>query len=496
MKYTNPILRGDYSDPDVVRVGGDFYLISSSFTYLPGIPVLHSRDLVHWEQTGWAAPFLPFDRYGKPAHKCGTWAPSIRYFHGLFYVYVCLPDEGLMAFTAEKPEGPWTQHYVKDVCGWIDPCPLLDDNGDMYLVHGLANSRAGINNMLFVHRMSRDGFSVLDKGRLVYDGQDHGDVTVEGPKFYRRGEYYYILCPAGGVETGYQLALRSRSPFGPYERRVCLKQGSTSVNGPHQGGWVDDGHGRDWFIHFQDVDVYGRIVHLQPVEWKDGWPEMGSAGEPVMGGDTGLTGGEEYRLAMSDHFRNGMGIQWQFQANPCPMWVQNLNPGLRLFAAPAATPFEAGQFLSQLMQAGNFDMEVSLTWHGREGDIAGLCMMGYTWTHLQLNGKDVRLIQGTVEEINRFTPDRIAETCLQALEVPESFYSGEIRLRMCVRDASAAFEVWLDGAWHRLGGDCALSKGGWVGARPGIYCAGRNGQWGGHVDVSCVKVTDENGCEI
>ena len=99
MEYQNPILKGDYSDPDVIRVGEDFYLISSSFTYIPGIPVLHSRDLVHWELIGYAASHLPFERYRRPAHRCGTWAPSLRYHNGIFYVYVCLPDEGLFALT-------------------------------------------------------------------------------------------------------------------------------------------------------------------------------------------------------------------------------------------------------------------------------------------------------------------------------------------------------------------------------------------------------------
>ena len=119
MHYTNPILKGDYSVPDVIRVGEDFYMISSSFTYLPGIPVLQSRDLVHWELIGYAASSLPFERYRKPVHKCGTWAPSLRYHNGLFYVYVCLPDEGLFAFTAEDPAGRWDCHWIMDVSGWI-----------------------------------------------------------------------------------------------------------------------------------------------------------------------------------------------------------------------------------------------------------------------------------------------------------------------------------------------------------------------------------------
>jgi len=218
-RYTNPILYGDYSDPDVIRVEDDFYMVSSSFTYLPGIPVLHSRDLVHWEIAGYAAERLPFARYDHPAHKCGTWAPSIRWHHGLFYVFVCLPDEGLLVFTAKNPSDRWECHYVKDVTGWIDPCPLFDDDGQVWLVHGFAASRAGINNILYLHRMSSDAFQVLDKGRMIYDGNLNGDSTVEGPKVYKRKGQYWIFCPAGGVEHGYQLVLRADNLFGPYERR-------------------------------------------------------------------------------------------------------------------------------------------------------------------------------------------------------------------------------------------------------------------------------------
>ena len=282
MRYTNPILYGDYSDPDVVRVGEDFYMISSSFTYIPGLPVLHSKDLVHWELIGYAARRLPFARYDKPAHKSGIWAPSLRYHNGTFYIYVCMPDEGLFAFTTKDPAGEWECHYVKDVTGWIDPCPLFDDDGRAWLVHGFAASRAGINNVLYVHKLSPDGLTVLDKGKMVYDGADHNDITVEGPKAYKRDGVYWILCPAGSVRPGYQLALRAENIYGPYERRVVLSQGNTPINGPHQGGWVNDGHGMDWFIHFQDMDAYGRVTHLQPVDWSDGWPVMGNGGEPCL----------------------------------------------------------------------------------------------------------------------------------------------------------------------------------------------------------------------
>ena len=434
MKYRNPILYGDYSDPDVIRVGEDFYMISSSFTYIPGIPVLHSRDLAHWELIGYAAERLPFPAYEVPAHKKGTWAPSIRFRNGVFYVYVCLPDEGLIAFTARDPAGRWDFHYVKDVTGWIDPCPLFAEDGKVWLVHGLAASRSGINNMLFIHQMSEDGFSVLDKGRLVYDGADHGDVTVEGPKIYQREGKYWILCPAGGVQPGYQLALRSEHILGPYERRIVLSQGHTTVNGPHQGGWIEDGRGRDWFIHFQDIGPYGRVPHLQPVQWEDGWPVMGNAGEPVTEGDTGLA--EAFaEIPTSDDFRDGIGLQWQWQANPNPLWWKE-EPGKTLLrCVPAPNLFQAGQFLSQLMQYRNFDMDVALKLDGERGDEAGIAMMGYFYSMISIDGTHIRVRTGEVQETNRWISDQVTETEAASAE----WKRDRIVLRMRVEEGTVQY---------------------------------------------------------
>ena len=483
--YTNPILHGDYADPDVIRVGEDFYMISSSFTYVPGIPVLHSRDLVHWELCGYAAGRLPFERYDRPAHKCGMWAPSLRWHDGLFYVYVCMPDEGLFALTAEDPAGEWECHHVKDVVGWIDPCPLFDDDGRAWLVHGFAASRAGINNILYVHELSADGLSVLDKGQLVYDGGAHGDVTVEGPKFYKRNGKYWILCPAGGVKPGYQLALRADSVYGPYERRVVLSQGDTPVNGPHQGGWVDDGHGGDWFIHFQDVGVYGRIPHLQPVDWSDGWPMMGRQGHPVPEGEVGLPPFEG-AIPTSDHFEQGLGLQWQWQANPHQGWYTALKPGLRLHAAPAENLFHAGQFLSQLMQHRDFDMDVSLTLHRRRGDIAGVGMMGYTYYYLALGRGQVTLRRGEVTEVNRWTRERVAEQTLAGI----GWEQPRILLRMSVRDGQVSFSCGEDAKQLRpIGGAYPMTCGGWVSARPGVFAMNTQGAWGGWADVDYVEIT-------
>ncbi|MCR4876648.1 MAG: glycoside hydrolase 43 family protein [Clostridiales bacterium] len=489
MRYRNPILYGDYSDPDVIRVGEDFYMISSSFTYLPGIPVLHSRDLVHWELIGYAAERLPFPAYDVPAHKKGTWAPSIRYREGKFYVYVCLPDEGLICLTAEDPAGRWDFHYVKDVSGWIDPCPLFSEDGSVWLIHGLAASRCGINNMLFIHRMSEDGLNVLDKGTLVYNGADHGDVTVEGPKIYERQGKYWILCPAGGVAPGYQLALRSENILGPYERKIVLAQGSTPVNGPHQGGWIEDGRGRDWFIHFQDVGVYGRVPHLQPVDWSSGWPVMGNAGEPVPEGDTGLPLADA-EIPESDDFREGPGLQWQWQANPNPLWWKAENGELKLRCVPAPNLFQAGQFLSQLMQHRNFDMDVRLQLETESGDEAGLAMMGYGYSMISADGSRIRVRTGEAAETNRWIPDQVTETEKACAEWKES----AVLLRMRVQEGTVSYFYGRDETdLRRLGETYPLTCGGWTSARPGMFALNRAGRWGGWARVSACRIRPDHG---
>ena len=176
---------------------------------------------------------------------------------------------------------------MKEAKGWIDPCPFRDADGSLWLVHAWAKSRAGFNGILTVHRLSPDGLSVVDEGVNVFDGGTR-HPTIEGPKLYRRGEWVYIFAPAGGVKTGWQTVLRSRSVLGPYEERIVLAQGPTEVNGPHQGALVDTPSGESWFVHFQDRGPYGRITHLQPVTWRDGWPVIGEdpdgdgTGQPVL----------------------------------------------------------------------------------------------------------------------------------------------------------------------------------------------------------------------
>ncbi|RPJ06839.1 MAG: glycosyl hydrolase 43 family protein, partial [Spirochaetaceae bacterium] len=285
--YTNPILHADYSDPDAIRVGNDFYMVASSFNVVPGVPVLHSKDLVNWRIINHVVSQIPFPAYDLPQHGRGAWAPSIRYHDGKYFAYIPMPDEGIFMSQADDPAGKWSNLVcVRPGKGWIDTCPFWDDDGQAYLVNAFANSRIGIKSILHLSRMKPDGTGLLDDGRHIFDGTKK-HPTIEGPKLYKRNGWYYIFAPAGGVPKGWQTVLRSRSIWGPYEDRIVLHQGSTNINGPHQGAWIELENEESWFLHFQDKGVFGRILHLQPMKWENDWPVIGEdldadgIGQPV-----------------------------------------------------------------------------------------------------------------------------------------------------------------------------------------------------------------------
>ena len=275
------IVFADYSDPDVCEgTEGDYWLTASSFQCTPGLPILHSTDMVHWQQVNYALERLqPVEHYNMVQHGCGVWAPSIRRHGDTYYIYWGDPDFGVWMVKTNDPRGRWSEPVlVMEAKGVIDTCPLWDDDGRCYLVNGWAASRCGFNSVLTVRELSADGTRVVGQPVMVYDGLPDGNHTIEGPKFYKKDGYYYILAPAGGVEKGWQVALRSRSVYGPYESKVVFNK-----DGIHQGGMVQapllspqEGKTRaGWqFLCFQERGAYGRILHLLDVEWKDGWPMM------------------------------------------------------------------------------------------------------------------------------------------------------------------------------------------------------------------------------
>ena len=326
--FANPILNGDYSDPDVIRVGRKYYMTCSEFHFM-GMNILESDDMVNWKIIGRIFDRMDLDGYsGMDKYGNGSWAPALRYHDGKFWMYVCTPNEGLFMSTATDPAGPWSPLYqVKNVSGWEDPCPLWDEDGQAYI----GRSQLG-GGPIIIHKMSADGKTLLDDGRKVYEGP-----TAEGTKLFLKDGYYYISIPEGGVGTGWQTVMRSKNIYGPYEQKRVLEMGSTKVNGPHQGALVDTPEGEWWFYHFQSTEPQGRVVHLQPVTWKDGFPEMGTdydkngIGEPMKVCRKPSTGVETkaYAPQASDDFEaKELGLQWQFNHNPHDeYWSLTEKPG-------------------------------------------------------------------------------------------------------------------------------------------------------------------------
>ncbi len=326
--FANPVLNGDYSDPDVIRVGKKYYMICSEFHYM-GMPVLESDDMVNWKIIGQIFDRIDLNGYsGMGKYGGGSWAPALRYHDGKYWMYVCTPDEGLFMSTATDPAGPWEPlHRVKNVSGWEDPCPLWDEDGQAYL----GRSQLG-GGPIIIHKMSADGKKLLDNGQKVYEGP-----TAEGTKLFKKDGYYYISIPEGGVSTGWQTVMRSQNIYGPYESKRVLEMGTTRVNGPHQGSLVDTPEGEWWFYHFQSTEPQGRVVHLQPVEWKDGFPVIGSdydnngVGEPMKVCRKPTTGVDNapYAPQSDDDFESEtLGVQWQFNHNPNnDYWSLTNQPG-------------------------------------------------------------------------------------------------------------------------------------------------------------------------
>jgi beta-xylosidase len=479
--YKNPILHADYSDPDAIRVGEDFYMISSSFNAAPVLPILHSRDLVNWTIIGHALPRqFPEKDFAKPQHGNGVWAPSIRHHNGLFYIYFPDPDQGIFLTTAKNIYGPWSKPVmVEEGKGLIDPCPLWDTNGKAYLVHAFAGSRAGFKSLIVVKEMNAAGDSTIGNSVMVYDG--HGiDATIEGPKFYKRNNFYYIFAPAGGVSTGWQLVLRSRNIYGPYERKVVMDQGHSPINGPHQGAWVNTSTGEDWFLHFQDIDAYGRVVHLQPMAWKNDWPVIGTdkdgdgKGEPVLTYKK-PTVSKKYPVAVpatSDEFSStSLGLQWQWQANPQSGWAFTTPNGfLRMFCMRPTDSLSnywmLPNILTQKIPAELCTATVKLQFNPANiNDRFGLTLFGLDYAFISVVKKE----DGNYISYNTcLTADKNTKEKEQLIKRSNA---KDLYLRITISaGAVCSFGFSEDGnAYEKIPGTFMAKPGKWVGAKFGLF---------------------------
>ncbi len=507
LMYRNPVLYGDFSDPDVVRVGDDFYMVASSFTYLPGVPLLHSKDLVHWEIINHCVSRLPFEKYDRPSHGSGTWAPSIRFHEGMFYVFVPLVDEGILVARSADPYGEFELNMICSSKGWIDSCPFWDDDGRAYMVFAFARSRCGIKHRLALVEMDPLCNRLIGEPRVIFDGEQVAPTT-EGPKMYKYNGFYYILMPSGGVATGWQSALRARCIEGPYEYRVVMHQGCTDVNGPHQGGWVDTLDGKHWFVHFQDVIELGRIIHVQPMCFVNDWPFIGSdldgdgIGEPVKEWSLPVENQPAYEIAQSDWFDGErLGLQWQWQANPREEFYSlKGHEGIRLYClcneGRENLLWYGANVMTQIPQHQAFSVVAKVRLEGREmGDMASLGMVGHTYGYLGLKmtdeGPGLALYTGKV--LNKEFEGEAVETL--AAFCP---YEGDrVFLRMeLFKEKRYQFSWSSDGIrYHLIGEPVVLERATWTGAKLCLWACNReNVSSEGYGEFEFVEIEDRSYC--
>ena len=471
--YRNPIVCADYSDPDVIRDGDDFWMTASSFNCTPGLPILHSRDLVNWTIVNHAVVNLPDPRkvYHEPQHGCGVWAPAIRKHNNKFWIFFPQVDEGIYVTTADDPRGTWSEpHMLVEGKGLIDPCPLWDDDGKAYVVHAYANSRAGIKHKLRVRPMAPDGSKLLGEGQIVFDDPTN-HPTLEGPKFHKRNGYYYISAPAGGVATGWQVILRSRNVYGPYEPRIVLHQGSTPINGPHQGAIVDTPDGKEWwFIHFQELQPYGRIVHLQPMSWDNDWPVMGvnhnaqGVGQPVLAYRKPHIQKQAIAVPQtSDEFdQPKLALQWQWHANHQDDWhtLTARQSHLRLRAISNPNDFShAANLLLQKTPGTRFSVETRAALSpAADTDQAGLIIMGKTHAALVIAPGPAH------PQVLCIIDNRIVES--------HPLRNTEAVLRVSMNDGGVCSFSFAqsDEPPIRIEQTFQASEGRWIGAKVGIFC--------------------------
>lgn len=513
--YTNPVINADYSDPDVCVAGEDYYLTASSFNCIPGLPILHSKDLVNWEIVGHAVKELePKQEFDRPSHGNGIWAPSIRYHNGEFYIYWGDPDYGVFMVKAKDPAGEWS----KPLCvipgkGLIDTTPLWDDDGRCYLVNAYANSRSRFASVIAIRELSADGTKPIGNPVIIYDGNGTESRTCEGPKIYKRDGWYWVMFPAGGVSTGFQVAMRSKNPFGPYESKVVLAQGKTKINGPHQGAWVHTKFGEDWFLHFQDKEAYGRVVHLQPVTWKDNWPVMGIdkdgdyCGEPVTTYRKPKTSGKVQVVnpAESDEFSDTrLGLQWQWHANYNETFGMPTAFGsYRVYTHKVSEKFqnlwEVPNLLLQKTPADKFTATTKIRFTSKDqNQTGGLLMMGLDYSGLVVKrvGNDFQLLQISCKSADKGKPqtEQLIAT-LKPTAVDQIDYQPgthiDIYMRMSVNDGKMHFSYSLDGKkYTKCGTEFTMREGKWIGAKIG-FVAYEPGQKTnrGWIDADWFRVT-------
>lgn len=469
--YTNPVINADYPDPDIIRVGKDYYMVSSSFVGMPGISICHSTDLINWEIIGHAYDSITFrPQYRmeneKTAYSRLCWAPTIRYYEGTYYIGVNIADDGFIMFKSSKPEGPYTMHKFDKRL--YDPGFFIDDDGKKYVTHG--------KGKIYLTRLKDDATGVLDpadRGKLIITAPEGYGHLFEGCHTYKRNGWYYVFNPALGYD-GVQMISRSRNLYGPYETRVLIDDDINYADaGVHQGGYVETAEGESWAYTFQDRDYMGRCLMMYPMEWENDWPVVGPENRLGKGVVTyrkpAIKGKHKMKYPQhSDSFEDTeLAHIWEFNHVPHKEnWSLKDRPGyFRIYAGYARGFYWARNSLTQKVtgpySTGTVLLETAGLW---EGDFAGNGIMGRMMYQFGVRKKN-----GVLWLEMRQSYRDAGEEVVDSLELGDI---SKIYLRTeTTKEGATRFHYSLDGRkYHRFGPEGVSNFWGFLGIRHALCC--------------------------
>lgn len=506
--YLNPILQGFYPDPSITQVGGDYYLVTSTFGYFPGIPVFHSRDLVSWTQIGNVIDrpgMLDFSGLGLSR---GVFAPTIEHHDGVFYVAnTCVDCGGNFIITARDPRGPWSDPIWLPHVGGIDPSLFFDDDGRVYLMNNDAPPEPPLydgHRAIWARQVDPTTFAPLTEPVVLINGgvrREERPIWIEGPHIYKHDGYYYLSAAEGGTAEGHsQVVLRARHPLGPYEANPgnpILTQRHLDRARPHpitsvgHADFVQTPDGA-WWVTFLGVRPYegdfyntGRETFLMPVRWRNGWPEISTdpipyarvrPNLPPQPAPTLPTNGD---FSVREEFDTALGPHWLSMRAPARPWLdldsehgtlllQALPVGLGDVAAPS--------FVGRRQQHMNASASTVVRFSPTEAEEAGLVALQSDefYFFLALGAEDGRRVVRLRQRAGAGDPPagRVIATAALNSDAP-------VRLRITARGALYDFAYALDDAdWIDLARDVdgrilsTRTAGGFVGAVFGLHAHG------------------------
>lgn len=333
-KFTNPIIEADYSDPDLIKCGDYYLLVSSSFNYVPALPILITKDLVHYRFLSYALEKLP-DFYNEVREGNGVWAPSFAFHNNTYYLLIPFPDKGIFVLENKDPlHQKWTNFRPLFLKKGIEDPTVIWVNNQAYLIFGFVKSRIGFNSKLGIIKVNEDLTDTLQNDyEILIDGTNKYP-TIEGPKIYNINNLFHIFAPANGVKHGYQLDLISENIYGPYKGKIILKENGNGINGPHQGGLVHLQDDDFAFIHFSEDDYLGRNLYLERcILDKDNFFTINNNNGPIYKGEINTKEDDSFLLEYKDDFnKNHLSNLWQFPANILNDFYKPSIDGLTLIA--------------------------------------------------------------------------------------------------------------------------------------------------------------------